>query len=99
MPRSAVLNLRIEPEVKADAEKLFGSFGLTVTDAVNVFLRQSIMIGGFPFELVQQRPNMVIQTAEASSGRPPFEFGCMNGQIWMSDDFDAPLEDFQEYME
>jgi len=25
-------------------------------------------------------------------------FGCAKGQFWMSDDFDAPLEDFAEYM-
>lgn len=24
--------------------------------------------------------------------------GNLKGQIWMSDDFDAPLEDMQEYM-
>ena len=63
MARSAVLNLRIEPDVKADAEELFESFGLTVTDAVNVFLRQSIMHGGFPFEIVRHRPNAVTQAA------------------------------------
>ena len=54
MSRTAVLNLRIEPEVKAEAEELFGSFGLTVTDAINVFLRQSLMHGGFPFEIVNK---------------------------------------------
>lgn len=27
------------------------------------------------------------------------QFGSAKGQIWMSDDFDAPLEDFKEYME
>ena len=26
-------------------------------------------------------------------------FGCMRGQFCMADDFDAPLEDFKEYME
>ena len=26
-------------------------------------------------------------------------FGCMRGQFKMADDFDAPLEDFKEYME
>ena len=31
--------------------------------------------------------------------RPPFEYGCMAGLILMSDDFDAPLEDFKEYMD
>ena len=25
--------------------------------------------------------------------------GCMKGKVWMSDDFDEPLEDFREYME
>ena len=61
--RTAVLNLRIEPKIKADAEELFGSLGLTVTDAVNVFLRQSLMRGGFPFEIVQYKPNAVTQAA------------------------------------
>jgi hypothetical protein len=25
-------------------------------------------------------------------------FGCLKGQIWMADDFDAPLDDFKDYM-
>jgi hypothetical protein len=25
--------------------------------------------------------------------------GCLKGQIWMADAFDAPLEEFKEYME
>ena len=69
MARTAVMNLRIEPEIKADAEKLFGSFGLTVTDAVNVFLRQSLMRGGFPFEIVQYKPNAVTHAAMSEAER------------------------------
>ena len=68
MSRSAVLNLRIEPDVKTNAEELFGSFGLTVTDAVNVFLRQSIMRGGFPFEIIRHKPNSVTQAAIKEAG-------------------------------
>ena len=26
------------------------------------------------------------------------EFGCAKGQFWMADDFDAPIEDFKDYM-
>ena len=63
MSRSAVMNLRIEPEIKANAEELFGSFGITVTDAVNIFLRQSLMRDGFPFEIVRYKPNAVTQAA------------------------------------
>ena len=69
MSRSAILNIRIEPDIKTDAEELFGSFGLTVTDAVNVFLRQSLMHGGFPFEIVRYRPNAITQAAIVEAER------------------------------
>ncbi len=29
---------------------------------------------------------------------PEGGFGCLKGKIWMSEDFDEPLEDFKEYM-
>jgi DNA-damage-inducible protein J len=51
MAKTASLNIRIDPETKAGAEKLFSTFGITVTDAVNIFLRQSLMEGGLPFEM------------------------------------------------
>ena len=63
MAKTASLNIRIEPETKASAERLFGSFGITVTDAVNMFLRQSLMIGGLPFEL--KRPVYNTETLAA----------------------------------
>jgi hypothetical protein len=25
-------------------------------------------------------------------------YGSLNGKVWMADDFDAPLDDFKEYM-
>lgn len=28
----------------------------------------------------------------------PRQFGIAKGKIWMADDFDAPLDDFAEYM-
>lgn len=43
----------------------------------------------------------VVATLEAASTpapRAPFKFGCLKG-FWMAPDFDAPLEDFKEYME
>jgi hypothetical protein len=26
------------------------------------------------------------------------KLGCLEGEIWMADDFDAPMEEFEEYM-
>ncbi|MCT7826412.1 MAG: type II toxin-antitoxin system RelB/DinJ family antitoxin, partial [Lactobacillus iners] len=36
---------------------LFSSFGISVTDAINIFLHTSIMEGGFPFTIRQPRFN------------------------------------------
>lgn len=57
MSKTANINVRIEPEVKQQAEDLFGSFGISVTDAINIFLRTSIMEGGFPFTIRKPRFN------------------------------------------
>ena len=57
MPKTATINIRVDPVTKSTAEKLFASFGITITDAVNMFLHKSIMEGGLPFELRQERPN------------------------------------------
>jgi hypothetical protein len=37
-------------------------------------------------------------TPETAAKPPPPKAGCLKG-IWMAPDFDAPLEDFREYME
>ena len=63
MAKTANLNIRIDPETKSGAEQLFSRFGITVTDAVNIFLRQSLMVGGLPFEMKQPRYNAETEAA------------------------------------
>lgn len=36
--------------------------------------------------------------AKISPIKRPLKRGSAKGKLWMSDDFDQPLEDFQEYM-
>ena len=38
-------------------------FGITLTDAVNIFLRKSIMEGGLPFEMREPKPNATLRAA------------------------------------
>ena len=72
MSKTANINVRIEPEVKSRAEKLFASFGMTVTDAINIFLHKSRMEGGLPFDVKQPHSNAeteaAIQEAKAMVG-------------------------------
>ncbi|MFP4692265.1 MAG: DUF2281 domain-containing protein [Halothece sp.] len=37
--------------------------------------------------------------ATSTAKRYPAKAGSAKGMVWMSDDFDAPLEEFKEYME
>ncbi|MCL2411133.1 MAG: type II toxin-antitoxin system RelB/DinJ family antitoxin [Treponema sp.] len=53
MLKTANLNIRIDPQTKQGAEQLYSTFGITVSDAVNIFLRQSLLVGGLPFEMKQ----------------------------------------------
>jgi len=55
--KTTTLNIRINPELKKSAEDLYGSFGITISDAVNIFLSKSLMEKGLPFELRQPRYN------------------------------------------
>lgn len=54
---STNLNIRTDKEIKDAAEKIFSEFGLTMTAAVNMFLRQVIRENGIPFSLKLDRPN------------------------------------------
>lgn len=63
MAKTANINVRIDPETKDRAEKLFSSFGITLSDAINIFLRKSLMEGGLPFEVKKPRYNAETEAA------------------------------------
>ena len=50
MPNTS-MNIRMDRDVKKQAQELFSQFGLDMTTAVNMFLKQSIRQRGIPFVL------------------------------------------------
>ena len=56
-------NIRLDPDIKMQAEETFSAFGLDLSDAINVFLRVSVMRHGFPFEL--RKPLLKAETLQA----------------------------------
>ena len=44
-------NIKIEAELKQDAQKLFEDLGMTLSTAVNIFLRQAVREQGIPFRI------------------------------------------------
>ena len=51
MAKTSSLNIRIDPEIKSMVDGIYSSFGITVADAVNIFLHKSILVGGLPFDM------------------------------------------------
>lgn len=51
MSKTAVVTARVEPEVKKEAEKVLSQVGLTMSQAVNLYLRQIAYQRRIPFEL------------------------------------------------
>ena len=51
MQKSATLNLRVDPEVKQSAESVLSQLGLSMSTAVDMFLRQVALTGGIPFRV------------------------------------------------
>jgi DNA-damage-inducible protein J len=49
LPKTDTFKFRINPEVKEQVEDIFEKNGLTLTQAINIFIQQSINVGGLPF--------------------------------------------------
>ena len=55
--KTSTIHLRIEPGLKAEAESLFKSLGLSTTDAIKIFLHQVVLTGGLPFPVKMPQLN------------------------------------------
>lgn len=51
------ISIRMDSDLKAQAEALFSELGMNLSTAFNVFVRQSLRDGGIPFEIKMDQPN------------------------------------------
>lgn len=95
MAKSATLNIRTDPAIKRQAEDIYQSFGITLSDAVNIFLRKSIMEGGLPFDMRPSRPNAetvaaMRETEDILSGKTQTKRYASARELF--DELDAEME-------
>ena len=50
-------NIKIDPKLKQEAQELFESLGLSLSSAINIFLRQSVREQAIPFRVGKPVPN------------------------------------------
>ena len=89
---SIQVSTRIDADTKQQFDRICASIGISPSNALSIFIRSVINNNGIPFTLVAPQLTTEKMSRDAM-------FGCMRGQFKMADDFDAPLEDFKEYME
>lgn len=54
---------RIDPELRSQSEAIFSALGMSLGTAINVFLKKSVAVGGFPFDVRLDAPTR--ETVEA----------------------------------
>lgn len=86
MAKTDTLHIRIEPTVKQRAEATLNDLGLSITEAINVFLNQVILNDGIPFEI--RKPRLNKETIQAMED-------TKNGKN-LSKTFDSVDEMFKE---
>lgn len=68
------INIRMDRQLKEQAEKLFSELGLNMTTAFNIFLRQAVRQNSIPFEITLNTPNdrtiAAMEEAELLSRNP-----------------------------
>ena len=91
MQKSATLNLRIDPEVKQSAESVLSQLGLSMSAAVDLFLRQISLTGSIPFRVaLPEAPRSVDSNAMSDEElRTAFIEGLSRGQQKSSEDFEG----------
>lgn len=63
MAKTENINIRIEPELKEEAEKTLDYLGLTMAEAVKLFLKQVTLTDSIPFKI--EKPKFNKETLEA----------------------------------
>nr|WP_214659386.1 type II toxin-antitoxin system RelB/DinJ family antitoxin [Candidatus Formimonas warabiya] len=74
MANTTNISIRMDVELKKQAEQLFNELGMSMTTAFNIFLRQAVRQQRIPFDIALETPNAetiaAIEEAERISRDP-----------------------------
>ena len=60
---TVAMNIRVDKNLKEQATELYNDLGLSLSSAINMFLRQSIRDNGFPFKPQRTKRRSEIELA------------------------------------
>jgi DNA-damage-inducible protein J len=75
MAKTAVITTRIEPEIKQEAENILAQLGLTMSQAMSMYIRQLVLRRGIPFsvDIPNQETMEAIQESLEPDKLPGFD--------------------------
>ena len=58
-PKTDMFRFRINPDVRKEVEAIYEKNGLSLTQAINIFIQQSINSGGLPFQVTDDNAEII----------------------------------------
>ena len=69
MAKTAMITTRVDPDLKADAEKVLKKLGISTTEAINIFLSQVRLRKGLSFDVKIPNKTTLKAMKDAEEGR------------------------------
>lgn len=69
MARTTMVNARTQRELKNEVEKILKSFGISTTEAINIFFRQIKLRRGLPFPIEIPNDETIATFRDSEDGK------------------------------
>ena len=83
------INIRVDEDLKKDADQLFSDLGLNMSTAVTRFLKSAVSNNGIPFEIKRKEPNAETIAALEDALKRKNLSGPFNSVKELMEDLDA----------
>lgn len=96
MSKTSNIFARVEPETKANAEAILNSLGISMSNAIDMFLKQVVIHKGIPFEIkLEHRKPLFIEELTKEELDKELQKGMdaiKEGRVYTQEEVDAILK-------
>jgi addiction module RelB/DinJ family antitoxin len=106
------ITIAVDTNLRQQAENLFASLGTTISDVINDYLSIAVKENTIPLPATEKSKKSVKKAKTKDKDKkkkkakkekrpktgPLAIRGCLRGKVFMADDFDDPIEGFEDYM-
>lgn len=95
--KSSTIITKVEPSTKMQAEKICEDLGITLSSAINIFLKKMVQEDGLPFEMKRtRRKPLCLDALSPEQLNNELEKGYQDYLNGRGKDFDQVIEDIKK---